>query len=176
MTVIRLACSILVLILAQTAVSAADDMPRRKSGLWELKMSMGGKASPMGTMQTCVDQASDDLMQSNAKRATAKNCTRSDIKRDGNRVLVHSECTLDKMKTISDAVFSGSFDSGYRGDITTQAEVVCQHSSTALANALEHQNLFLMPVWRALGKTRWILEARTLPKTLSIGGAKGATP
>ena len=28
-----------------------------------------------------------------------------------------------------------------------------------------------MPVWRALGKTRWIVEARTLPKTLSIGAA-----
>ena len=49
--------------------------------------------------------------------------------------------------------------------------VVCQHSSTALANSLEHQNLFLMPVWRALGKTRWILRARTLPKTLAIVGA-----
>jgi biotin carboxyl carrier protein len=36
---------------------------------------------------------------------------------------------------------------------------------------MEHQNLFLMPVWRALGKTRWIIQARTLPKTLSIAGA-----
>ena len=35
---------------------------------------------------------------------------------------------------------------------------------------MEHQNLFLMPVWRALGKTRWVLQARTLPKTLSIAG------
>jgi len=169
MTVIRLACSILVLILAQTAVSAADDMPRRKSGLWEVKMSMAGKASPMGTMQTCVDQASDDLMQSNAKRATAKNCTRSDIKRDGDRVLVHSECTLDKMKTISDAVFSGSFDSGYRGDITTQYD----------------------PPMAGHGQMQMTIEARWLGpckagqkagdivingQTLSIGGAKGATP
>jgi len=54
--------------------------------------------------------------------------------------------------------------------LTHRADVVCLHSSTALANALEHQNLFLMPVWRALGKTRWVIEARTLPKTLSIVG------
>lgn len=59
-------------------------------------------------------------------------------------------------------------DSRVSSSLTHRAEVVCQHSSTALANALEHQNLFLMPVWRALGKTRWVLEARTLPKTLSI--------
>lgn len=62
-------------------------------------------------------------------------------------------------------------DSRITQSLTHRSDVVCQHSSTALANALEHQNLFLMPVWRALGKTKWIVEARTLPKTLSIAGA-----
>ena len=52
-----------------------------------------------------------------------------------------------------------------------RVEVVCRHSSLAMANALEHQNLFLMPVWRALGKARWIVGARTLPKTLTITAA-----
>jgi multidrug efflux pump subunit AcrA (membrane-fusion protein) len=59
-------------------------------------------------------------------------------------------------------------DSRVAGALVQRAEVVCRHSSTAMANALEHQNLFLMPVWRLLGKTRWIVQARTLPKTLSI--------
>ena len=62
-------------------------------------------------------------------------------------------------------------DSRVTASLVQRAEVVCQHSSTALANALEHQNLFLMPVWRALGKTRWVLQARTLPKTLAISAA-----
>ncbi|MCD4727858.1 MAG: hemolysin D [Pirellulales bacterium] len=61
-------------------------------------------------------------------------------------------------------------DSRLSANMVHRAEVVRQHSSTALANAMEHQNLFLMPVWRALGKTRWVLQARTLPKTLSISG------
>jgi multidrug efflux pump subunit AcrA (membrane-fusion protein) len=52
-----------------------------------------------------------------------------------------------------------------------RVEVVCRHSSAALANSMQHQNLFLMPVWRALGKSRVVVKARTLPKTLSIGGA-----
>jgi multidrug efflux pump subunit AcrA (membrane-fusion protein) len=52
-----------------------------------------------------------------------------------------------------------------------RVEVVCRHSSLAMANALEHQSLFLMPVWRALGKARWIVGARTLPKTLTIAAA-----
>jgi multidrug efflux pump subunit AcrA (membrane-fusion protein) len=59
-------------------------------------------------------------------------------------------------------------DSRVGGALVQRAEVVCRHSSTALANALEHQNLFLMPVWRALGKARWVVQTRTLPKTLTI--------
>jgi hypothetical protein len=50
-------------------------------------------------------------------------------------------------------------------------DVVCQHSSVALANAMEHQNLFLMPLWRAIGKSKFIVQARTLPKTILIAGA-----
>ena len=49
-----------------------------------------------------------------------------------------------------------------------RVEVVCEHSSIALANSLEHNNLFLMPLWRTLGKVRWIVKGRTLPKTVGV--------
>ncbi len=62
-------------------------------------------------------------------------------------------------------------DSRVAASMVQRVEVVSRHSSTALANAMEHQNLFLMPLWRILGKTRWVLQARTLPKTLSISAA-----
>jgi multidrug efflux pump subunit AcrA (membrane-fusion protein) len=60
-------------------------------------------------------------------------------------------------------------DSRVPSSMVQRVEVVSRHSSTAMANALEHQNLFLMPLWRLLGKTRWVLQARTLPKTISVG-------
>jgi hypothetical protein len=62
-------------------------------------------------------------------------------------------------------------DSRVPASMIHRVEVVSKHSSTALANAMEHQNLFLMPLWRTLGKTRWVLQARTLPKTISISAA-----
>ena len=49
-----------------------------------------------------------------------------------------------------------------------RVDVVAKHSSLALANSLEHQDLFLMPLWRGLGKMKWIVRGRTLPKTISI--------
>jgi multidrug efflux pump subunit AcrA (membrane-fusion protein) len=52
-----------------------------------------------------------------------------------------------------------------------RVDVVAKHSSIALANATEHQDLFLMPLWRTLGRSKWMFRARTLPKTLAISGA-----
>ncbi len=59
-------------------------------------------------------------------------------------------------------------DSRVPQTMVQRVEVVCRHSSIALANALEHQSLFLMPLWRAIGKSRWVLRARTLPKTIAV--------
>jgi multidrug efflux pump subunit AcrA (membrane-fusion protein) len=59
-------------------------------------------------------------------------------------------------------------DSRPRDGLTQRIEVVSEHSSIALANALEYHELFLMPVWRAIGKSRWVVEARQLPYTISI--------
>ena len=61
-------------------------------------------------------------------------------------------------------------DSRVPETMVQRVDVVCRHSSIALANALEHQSLFLMPLWRAIGKAKWVLRARTLPKTLAILG------
>lgn len=51
-----------------------------------------------------------------------------------------------------------------------RVDVVRTHSASALTNALEYEGLFLMPVWRAIGKTTRKLFGRALPKTLVISG------
>lgn len=53
---------------------------------------------------------------------------------------------------------------GYR----QRVDVVRTHSAAALANALEYEGLFLMPVWRAIGKLWRKLFGRALPKTVTI--------
>ena len=59
-------------------------------------------------------------------------------------------------------------DSRPRDGLVQRIDVVAEHSSIALANTAEHHELFLMPVWRAIGKSRWVVEARQLPYTISI--------
>lgn len=62
-------------------------------------------------------------------------------------------------------------DARPREGMAQRVNVVCDHASAALANALEHQGLFLMPVWRTLSKARWLTTARNLPKTVAAAVA-----
>lgn len=59
--------------------------------------------------------------------------------------------------------------------LAPKIDLVYEHSSRALSNAMVHNNLFLMPVWRTLGKASWVIRSRTLPKTLTIAGIVLAT-
>ncbi|QDU96104.1 efflux RND transporter periplasmic adaptor subunit [Lignipirellula cremea] len=54
---------------------------------------------------------------------------------------------------------------------TAQIEFVARQGALALANALEHSRLFLLPVWRALGNASWLIKAKTLPKTIAASTA-----
>jgi multidrug resistance efflux pump len=47
-----------------------------------------------------------------------------------------------------------------------RANLAAHHSARALAAAVEHSSVFLLPLWRALGQATWLLRGRTLPKTL----------
>lgn len=57
---------------------------------------------------------------------------------------------------------------GISAAMRRRIDVVSDHGSVALTNALEHNSLFLMPVWRTIGKSRFLVSARMLPKTLAV--------
>jgi hypothetical protein len=52
--------------------------------------------------------------------------------------------------------------------LAPRLDLVYEHSARALANSIDHNSLFLMPLWRAIGKSKWVVEARTLPRTITI--------
>jgi biotin carboxyl carrier protein len=58
-------------------------------------------------------------------------------------------------------------DEAFTQGMIRRIEVVRDHCSAAMSNSIEHQSLFLMPVWRTIGKTRAVVAARNLPKTLT---------
>lgn len=93
----------------------AADAPKRKSGLWEMNMQMDGMPS-MGAMQQCIDQNTDNVMQHDAKKAKP-DCSVMEVKPQGNKFTMHSVCKIEKTTATTDAVFTGSFDTAYKGEM-----------------------------------------------------------
>ncbi|MCE9553774.1 MAG: GAF domain-containing protein [Planctomycetes bacterium] len=56
---------------------------------------------------------------------------------------------------------------GLSDQFRSRTDQVSRRGAAALANAMDHDRVFLMPLWRTLDKTRWFVEARRLPKTLA---------
>lgn len=114
-----LAASIVTATLITAGSAAAADTPKRKSGLWEITNSMSGQYQMKTTMQQCVDQNTDKLMEQNGRKEAEKNCSRNDTKQEGGKVIVDSVCQFEGTTATTHAEFSGDFGSNYRGDIKT---------------------------------------------------------
>jgi multidrug efflux pump subunit AcrA (membrane-fusion protein) len=62
-------------------------------------------------------------------------------------------------------------DSTAAQSLTTRVNVVANHSAAAISNAMEHQSLFLLPLWKTLGKLRPVVGMRALPRNLAIAAS-----
>ena len=100
------------------AGAAAQDAPRRKSGLWEVSMSSPQMPTPMVSRQ-CVDEKTDD-MGKGASRGGAEKCSKKSVRREGGNVIVESVCQVDGSTATTRGVFSGDFNSSYKGEMVTR--------------------------------------------------------
>ena len=51
-----------------------------------------------------------------------------------------------------------------------RVEVVAMHAQTALANSIDHQSIFLMPLWKSIGKLTQQFQGSKLVRTTTIAG------
>ena len=101
--------------IAAAAPSAAQDAPKRKSGIWELKMSSAMLPQPMVTQQ-CVTESTDDLARPAPSGPGA--CTKPVVQRQGAATVVESECKVEGSTARTRAVLTGDFAAAYKADIT----------------------------------------------------------
>ena len=124
MTNIRLRNAVVVLVaLAAPLVSAAMiDLPKRKSGLWDMTMSReGGTPGPQpGKMQMCIDEKVDDLTKQIGQSAAREMCSKTDFRREGDRIVSDSICKFNQSTVTTHMVLTGKFDSEYQADMQTR--------------------------------------------------------
>ena len=106
------------LLVASPAAAASYDPPKRKSGLWEMKMS-SGQTKGMHAIQQCVDEKTDDLMKKDMAENQKMQCSKNEMRKEGDKVVAESVCKVENSTAKTRAVFTGRFDSAYKADIKT---------------------------------------------------------
>src|SRR5262245_8017387 len=93
----------LALVVAFAGPAAAIDLPARKPGLWEVKMTLEEAKAPGPVMQQCVDAATDKLLHQKFS-VGQESCSKHDVSRSGSTIVVDSSCKFGNMATTTHAV------------------------------------------------------------------------
>ena len=98
------------------SVAHAQEVPKRKSGLWELKRTTVRTDGKERVVQMCIDQASDNALRQLAEGMRNESCKTDKVSRDGGRMTVDAVCTLGRSQIVTKthAVISGNFESAYK--------------------------------------------------------------
>jgi hypothetical protein len=113
----------------------ADEMPQRKPGLWEIKMTMGGQEVPLRGIQQCIDAATDALMTTNVGGAMGGECAKPRISSNSSSssnssITVDSTCKIGSTTTSTRAVIAGDFNSAYTITITQMPAEGAAHAGS----------------------------------------------
>ncbi|HXX11642.1 MAG TPA: DUF3617 family protein [Burkholderiales bacterium] len=111
---------LLTAVAALAAEALALDLPKRKSGLWDVKISRASAKRPPQTFQMCIDQSTDDIALQMGESFSRQACSKQQIRREGNRIVGDSVCKIGETTATSHTVVSGDFDHTYRGEIHTK--------------------------------------------------------
>lgn len=152
------------------AVSGQDTFDKRSnviSLLNRLSTAVVAAGEPLWYSGDTSDLAPqvEDAVQAYVDESHSKHVAVLPLKRP---VLDPTDEEAEEPETVGALIVEQIEDARPREGMVQRVNVVCEHSSLALANSLEHNDLFLMPVWRTLGKAKWVVAAKTLPKTVSI--------
>lgn len=94
---------------------AADGLPARRPGLWELTLQT--TQAPSRSVRQCIDARTDSQMQRFGQGIDARQCTRSVFQKEGNRYVGEASCRFDRTLATTRSVFAGDFQKAYRGEI-----------------------------------------------------------
>jgi Protein of unknown function (DUF3617) len=112
------------LTLAYAAPAVAAELPSRKPGLWEVKMSIAGRNAPPQVIEQCIDAATDQMMQSSAGPYSAAVCPDRNVQRSGDSITIDSKCAIGGKAATAHAVITGSLDGAYSMTVTSQGEAL----------------------------------------------------
>ena len=104
---------------AFVSTAQALDLPKRKSGLWEMTMIGKQTNGQPQTVTTCVDMKADMGLTSSFGDKIPKNCKQPTMKKSAGAITVTSVCKFTDSTVTTTAVLTGDFSSTYKIDRTS---------------------------------------------------------
>lgn len=97
-------------------IVSAEDLPKRKPGLWEV--TVASDRSPQQVMKQCTDENTDSQMMETGNSmadSMGVKCSKKELRKEGDTYISESECTFGSTVLKSKTEFSGNFDTEYSG-------------------------------------------------------------
>ena len=101
----------------------ADDLPIRKTGLWEIKMARTGSPLPEMTMQHCTDETTDKDMNNMVSPMAKQICSKQDIQKTATGYVTDSLCSVGGVSIASHSEINGDFNSAYMVTTTSHSDL-----------------------------------------------------
>jgi hypothetical protein len=109
-------------LLALSSAALAEDLPLRKAGLWELKITKVGGSVPEMTMQHCTDPTTDKEMNNQASPLAKQICSKQDVVKTATGYVSDSVCSVAGVAMTTHAEIVGDFNSGYTVTSVTHSD------------------------------------------------------
>jgi hypothetical protein len=108
-TTILFAAAILV-----ASAAAADQLPHRKTGLWQITNAMPSSKMPPMSSKLCIGARTEDAMMSKGQAASKKMCSQHSLKMEGNVATMDATCKFGRSTTTTHSTITFSGDAAYR--------------------------------------------------------------
>lgn len=96
------------------SAAAADQLPHRKSGLWQITDAMSSSKMPPLSSKLCIDARTDDAIMSKGNAASKRMCSRHSLKMGGNVATINSTCKFGRSTITTRSTITFSGDAAYR--------------------------------------------------------------
>ena len=76
------------------ALAEAQNLPTRRAGLWEIRMTDESGKTPPQLMHQCIDAKTDQMMNAFSGGIGAEMCSKQEIRKDGGTLVI--ECRMQR--------------------------------------------------------------------------------
>ena len=101
-------------------VVSAQELPKRKPGLWQIAIQHDGQAVAAAASEHCLDEATDSKMMNQGMGMSKEMCKKFEMKTVASNIITDSECDIAGSNIVSHGEVSGDFNSKYT--ITTKSK------------------------------------------------------